>query len=177
MSGDRVQARTQRELDVTDGMTRELRECVHEFGLPIVERLMWHGVRSPGAIREIVREIWDGARQPSQRLYASTGGSVVNKLDWVLLQANCPISAKRLIRVLDDRSFTVSPSHPTAAMIDASLDALQSHGFVSKREKHRLRLMAALKAAQQELSASASLVSSGRNLADATKNPPQETGL
>jgi hypothetical protein len=173
VSGDRVQARTQRELQITDSMTRELRECVHEFGLPIVERLMWHGVTSPGAIREIVREVWDGARQPSQRLYGAAGASVVNKLDWVLIQANCPISAKRLIRVLADRSYTITPSHPTAAMINASLSALHNHGLVSKHEKHRLRLIAALKAAQKELSEGASLTGSGRSLADATQNKTQ----
>lgn len=130
-------------LDIVDRMPGDLRECVHEFGLPIVAVLTKFGVKDPKAIREIVKEIWLGPRQGGQ-----TGGAL-KTLDVIL--ARGPISFKALSRMMADCSYVIAPLTPTKAVIDASLAEVSGHNVVcSKQEKHRLRLMAALKAVQKE---------------------------
>lgn len=130
-------------LDIVDRMPGDLRECVHEFGLPIVAVLTRHGVKDPKAIREIVKEIWLGPRQGGQ-----TGGAL-KTLDVIL--ARGPISFKALSRMLADCTYVIAPLTPTKAMIDASLAEVSGHNVLcSKQDKHRLRLMAALKAASQD---------------------------
>lgn len=167
MTKGRVIERQNRELAMTDAMPAGLRECVHEYGLTIVEHLMKHGVKNPAAIRELVRVIWDGARQPAQRLYGPAGSSVINRLDWVLMQAGCPLSARALARVLNDSNYVIAPIHPTAGMIEASMDAIAGMGVLSKREKHQIRLRMAMKSAQADLWAPPAK-GSGSRLADAT---------
>jgi hypothetical protein len=120
-------------------MPADLRACVHEYGFAIVTACLKHKVSKPAAIRELVREIWTGARQPKQ-----TGGAE-STLDWLLIQNDAGISAKTLLRVLADASLVVVPANPNAAMIDASMQTVSGFNMkVTKREKHRLRLQAAI---------------------------------
>jgi len=132
-------------LEQSDGMPAPLRACVHEFGLPIIYALTKHGITSPTAIREIVREIWCGARQTGQ-----TGGAR-GTIDWLLTQAGSPLSMRTLNRVLLDNNLIITSVNPSAEMIDASMRVLSDHTIrCTKREKHQLRLQAALKAAAQK---------------------------
>jgi hypothetical protein len=141
MSRGGVALRRERSFEVVDGMTSGLRECVHEFGLPIVDACLAQGVRDPGAIRELVRAIWEGARHSGQRRPR------LGSLDWLLVQAGANISAATLDRVLRDNSHCIAPLNPTAPMIDASLAVCSNFTErVTKREKHRRRLHAALNA-------------------------------
>jgi hypothetical protein len=120
-------------------MPHQLRECVHEFGMPIITVLTKHGIDDPRHIREIVKEIWHGARQEGQR----TGA--LNTLDVLLSRG--PLSSKALMRLLADSSMTIVPMFPTRAMLDASMATVSNHDFrCTREEKHRLRLIAAIKA-------------------------------
>lgn len=138
---DTLSGRSLRALAVTDGMPPDLRQCVHEFGFAIVNACLSHGVKSPGAIRQLVHEIWEGARQPCQRrIHLGT-------VDWLLMQAGSPISAPKLFRVLAANAHAVVPIDPNPKMIAASMAEVSNFDVrCTKEEKHRRRLRAAIKA-------------------------------
>lgn len=133
--------RSARDLELTDAMSPKLRQCVHEFGFEIVRHCTMLGISDPKTITNLVREIWEGARQPRQR------ASVDSKVDWVLLQAGSAVTAATLVRVLYQNGFIIVPAEPPTMMVDASMDAVNHMGVVSKTEKHRRRLKAAHRAA------------------------------
>lgn len=141
----RAEERAQQACEFVDRMSPELRECVHEFSLSIVIACLTQGIRSPRAIRHLVKEIWAGARQPTQ----SSGA--YETLDWVLAQAGAEISARKLRRILAEYSLVIVPLSPTRKMIAASMGEVSSFTErVTKQQKHARRLSAALKAAASE---------------------------
>lgn len=146
--GTGVSKRSIREFDEMGRLSPGLRECVHEFGFAIVNSCRQVGINEPRHIRMLVREIWDGARQPMQRNGAV---GMVNRLDWLLVQGSAGVSASQLLRYLFDHGFIVVPREPTPPMVDASMDAVNHMGVVSKRQKHHNRLRAAHKAAVKHL--------------------------
>jgi hypothetical protein len=133
-------------LDETDRLPAELRECVHEYGLPIVTVLLKHGITRASTIREIVREIWAGARQTSQRRAPSS------TLDWYFTQAGVDLNTATLLRLLADQSLIIVPKNATIQMVEASMSTVSGHNLViTKRQKHKLRLDAALEAGSKHL--------------------------
>lgn len=132
-----------------ESMPSDLRECVHEYGYAIVKACLIAGVNKPGAIHQLVREIWEGARQPGQRGKLAGVPRVYNTLDWVLTQAGPDISAATLARVLANNSHTIAPLTPTREMIAASMNAINGMGLLTKRDKHQIRLRAALLVASE----------------------------
>ena len=149
-NGSAVSQRALRALEDVDNMPPGLRGCVHEFGFAIVHALRSNGISNPAQIRQLVHEIWRGARQPAQR-----GGynkqPMLGHLDWLLLQAGASIGAKTLVRVLYQNSMVIVPRDPGKIMIDASMDAVNHMGVVSKAQKHRNRLRAAIDASTKSL--------------------------
>jgi len=136
-----ISARRQRAWDDVDGMSPEWRAIVHEYGYPIVHACREAGVTEPRRVRELVRVIWDGARSDWDK--RPRGGT----LDWLLIQAGCPISAAALSQVLANENLAILPRFPTKPMIQASLDEVSGFNVrCTKWEKHRLRLTAALAA-------------------------------
>lgn len=134
-----------RALNATDNLPISLRECVHEFGFPIVEVCMKHGVTDPRHIRELVKEIWAGARQGGQR----TG--VWDTLDWILARAEGPLSSKTLLRLLADNNLALVTAEPTRAMLEASMSEVSGFNVrCTREEKHRRRLRAALRAGMEQ---------------------------
>lgn len=135
------EAKLVRSYEEVERMPRELRDCVHEYGYAIVNACLQAKVTDPRRIHQLVREIWDGARQPSQK--RKPGGTV----EWILTQAGAGISAATLIRVLDNDGLVIVPKCPSSEMIAAS--CAEVSGFterMTKQEKHRRRLTAALRA-------------------------------
>lgn len=129
-------------LEAIDRLPADLRACVHEFGWAIVNAFLGQGIRSPRTIRFLVKEIWAGARQPTQRsgAYAT--------LDWLLVQAGANISAATLQRILGEYSLAIVPVSPTRKMLNASMAEVSGfNARVTKEEKHRRRLRAAIQAA------------------------------
>lgn len=139
MSDYALSAKRHRDLDMVDNFPPDLRECVHDFGLPIVRTLVKHGICKPSHIREIVREIWNGPRQDGQR--NGTLGSV----DFALARGG--VTLPMLRRMLEENNMAIVSCEPTRAMLDASMAAVSGYNVrVSKEEKHRRRLRAALRA-------------------------------
>ena len=133
---------TLRSFEDFDRMPRGLRECVHEFGLPIVRACLQMKISEPRHIRQLVHDIWEGARQTTQRKESVARGS----LDWLLIQAGAGLSAATLLEFLARHNLAIVSTEPTAAMVYASMDAVNHMGVVSKSAKHRNRLRAAIKA-------------------------------
>lgn len=132
-------------LNTLDRMPPALRECVHEFGMPIVNICLSFGIKKPAHIRELVKEIWGGARQVGQ-----TGGAR-NTLDWILSRADGVISSKTLNRILAQHNMVIIPVEPTRAMLDASMAEVSGFNVrCTREEKHRRRLHAAAQAAMNE---------------------------
>jgi hypothetical protein len=150
MSQDRaISQKVFRANERVDAMPKELRTCVHEFGYAIVNACVEAGVTSPGRIRQLVHEIQEGGRQPMQRM---GGNTVVQQLDWLLMQAGSHNNAMRLIRFLHSHSWTLAPLQPSVSMIEASLAEVSGGNVLcTKRDKHARRLKAALTAASKSL--------------------------
>lgn len=130
-----------RSYEALEALPEHLRPLVHEYGLPIVQACLMAGVTRPNIIHQLVREIWEGARASRQNRQRS------GVLDWLLVQAGAEITSPELARALKMNNLQIVPAVPTARMINASLAEVS--GFnqrVTKTEKHRLRLAAALKA-------------------------------
>lgn len=135
-----------RALVTTDAMSPELRECVHEFGMPIVKACLEAGVSSPSRVRQLVKEIWHGAREVDQ-----TGGAL-NALDWLFIQNQGSLSVKTLLRTLYDAGYAIVPMDATRAMIDASMAEVSGFNVRCTRpEKHKRRFRVAARTGMEEL--------------------------
>lgn len=136
-------------LEITDAMPGPLRECVHEYGFAIVHAFREAGIKEPRMIRHLINEVWNGARQPAQRV-GRPNSRVLEKLDWLLIQHGSALTASTLVRLLWQNGMVIAPREPTTAMVEASIDATADMGLVSKAEKHRGRLRAATVAAARQ---------------------------
>lgn len=143
---DVLSAKALNSLDRLETLPRGLRECVHEFGFPIVDVCLSYGISKPSSIRNLVREIWAGARQERQR------GAVRDTLDWIILQNGGVPSARVLYRLLNDNNIALVPMEPTRAMLNASMEEVSGFNVrCSREEKHRRRLRAANRAEMNAL--------------------------
>lgn len=149
MSHTGATVRSLRDLELTDAMSSDLRRCVHEYGFEIVRACLHVGVEKPHQIRNLVREIWRGARQPFQRKHESGNSSAMNQLDWILMQSGSQVGAAGLVRFLYQMGFVVVPLEPTPQMVEASIDITDTLGKVTKFQKHKRRLRAAHQKALQ----------------------------
>lgn len=135
LSGKRL-----RHLDDTDGLPPGLRQCVHEFGYPIVYTLMKFGIKDPRHIREIVMQVWLGPREGGQ-----TPGAA-GALDYILAQG--PMNSAALHVLLSTSNMAIVPMIPTKAMVEASMATVRIYEpRLSKDDKHKRRLIAAIAAA------------------------------
>ncbi len=133
-----------RALETVDQMPGDLRRCVHEFGFPIVQAMLGAGVKNPAHIRNLVREVWCGARQHGQ------GGDVRQSVDVLLSQGILSIAS--LAAFLAANNFLIVTVEPTRAMLDASMAEVANFDTrVTKEEKHRRRLRAALRVGMAEM--------------------------
>lgn len=134
-----------RHMAITDNMPGSLRACVHEFGFTIVHAYIEAGVKDPAKIRHLVQTTWAGARESAQKKYRKSG--VLSTLDWLLMQSGSSITALTLWRVCFSAGWAIVPITPTNKMLDASMAEVSGFNITcTTREKHRLRLMAAIKA-------------------------------
>jgi hypothetical protein len=143
--------RTLRALEVTDAMPAELRACVHELGWAIVREFLGCGIKDPQRIRRLTHAAWAGARSVGDRTgrkgHKGHRSPILDRLDWFLIQNASPIGAETLVRLLWLSNTAIFPVSPSEAMIEASMDAVSpADGLMSKHEKHKRRLLAALRA-------------------------------
>lgn len=144
-----VTQRSVKSFATVDQMPGDLRACVHEFGFETVNACLKYGVTKPNQIRDLIREIWAGARQPSQK--KGKGSRYLDRLDWVINQAGAGISAYALVRALTDSGVAIAPAGLIPEMVEASMHAIDGMGPLNKQKKHEIRLRAALKAGRDYL--------------------------
>lgn len=149
--------RAVRALEETDMMPGPLRACVHEFGYAIVKACVDMGIKEPRHIRHIVHEIWRGARQPHQRQHLHTprserSSSMLDHLDWLMIQSGSKLGAAALLRVLWAHNLVIVPLAPSDTAVAASMEEVANFDQrVTKYEKHRRRLKAAMEAQAKKL--------------------------
>jgi hypothetical protein len=144
---DNQLARLQSQFAAIDTMPAELRQCVHEFGYAIVHHFIAAGIREPNMIRHLVKTCWDGPRSICQRKRGAH-----EKIDWLLASSGSSLTAEALFRALYANGMVLVPIEPMQVAVDASLAEVS--GFnqrVTKIEKHRLRLRAAMRATVNKL--------------------------
>jgi len=139
-------------------MPPALRLCVHEFGYTVVNACLMAGVKEPRRIRQLVHEIWNGARQGRQRRRSVSpdgerkANQVSAHLDWLLIQSGSEITAETLVRVLWQSDLVIVPREPHGVMVEASMAEISNFNeVVTKHEKHRRRLRVGLDAAARRL--------------------------
>jgi hypothetical protein len=138
--------RSVRSFDVIDNMPSNVKRCVHEYGYSIVEVLTKHGITNPRHIDEIVTRVWAGARNSNQKQNIFSGLDVLLGKD--ILTANA------LIAYLAENGMALVPICPTKAMTEASMETVSDFSLrITKEEKHKRRLMAALRAGMTEIRA------------------------
>jgi len=114
---DKIKARMAR----IDALPKDIRELIHEFGLTVVQAFLDQKVTKAYAIRHLIEQVQRGSNEPG----TGVGG----------------------VGMVSGRAMCVVPIEPTPAMIAASMATVANHDMaVSKEEKHRLRLRAAIKA-------------------------------
>lgn len=124
--------RAQKRMERVDAFPPEIRAIIHEHGLEIVQEYWNHGVRKARSIQHLIATTlaWDNAEGNPRFGFNKSPNRGTSPL------------YKKMISV---------PREPTSAMIQASLAEVS--GFdqrVTKTEKHRIRLRAALRAAEKE---------------------------
>jgi hypothetical protein len=141
--GEKIGKKRLDQIDEVDRMSPPIRACVHDFGYPIVKTFLKFGCQNPTMIREVVREILFGVRDGGQKT------SAYDALEFVLSRG--PVNVHQLLCILEENGLALVPANPTRAMLEAS-EAEVSGGTVriTKRDKHRLRLTAALRAGMAE---------------------------
>lgn len=119
-----VDAKRAARMDRLDGLPQDWRALVHEYGLSVVDALRQCGVAKAAHARHIVETVLN-EMSPLRGSFSSQGERGTMENHMVLV-----------------------PCEPTDRMIDASMATVSNFNVaVSKREKHRLRLVAALAAA------------------------------
>jgi hypothetical protein len=149
--------RVKRRMATIDAMPKELRALVHEHGLTVIQAFVDSGLTKPKAINHIIDTIHRGSTEIGLResnIIYKNNPFAESILDEILNALRAPPIAVQIINYLLRRGKVITPTEPTEKMIQASMDAVKpvSEGgeLLNKRNKHKRRLRAALKAAINE---------------------------
>lgn len=63
----RAQARIRERMRRVDAMPPALRQCVHDFGLTLVDQFVMCGVSNPRHIRHLITACWDTSQEVGKR--------------------------------------------------------------------------------------------------------------
>jgi hypothetical protein len=127
-----------------DDLPPAYRALVHEFGYSVVRAFHDSGVREPEKIRHLIRSVWLGAREPGNVQGKSIYSQPTHRTMDMLLSQGRITGMAGLISNLRSQSAVIVSVTPTDAMVRASIEATGRMGLVSKAEKHRGRLLAAI---------------------------------
>lgn len=136
-------------IELVDTWPAGLRALTHEFGFSVVHAFVIAGVTRAGTIRQLVKAVYLGAREPGNARPA--GSPPVRLLEDALVMHGAPGASRAILAYLRGNHHTVVPIEPTHHMLHASLGALDGAPLASRHTKHRMRLTAALKAADARL--------------------------
>lgn len=154
MTGVQALSQRQENQSFVDNLPPDHRLIVHEFGYPIYRALLRAGVNRPGRMRDLVLEIWAGARGSARgsKPRGFQGSENLATLDWLLIQSGSNVSAATLIAHLRRSGLAIVPIEPSKQMIEASMATVSGHSkTVTKSRKHALRLRAAMEAGMHHL--------------------------
>jgi hypothetical protein len=130
-------------LNRVDEMPPQLRACVHEFGLEIVSAFVQIGITEPRHIRHLVNVCWLGPRTTAQK----TAG-IESLINWLLVSSGSSMTAKTLVQALWRSQMVIVPVMLSENAIQASMNEVRfSDPKFTKHEKHRKRLLAAVRTA------------------------------
>ncbi len=136
---NRFDIKRQQRMAEIDRLSPALRELVHEFNWNMVKAFLDNGVRDPKKIRHLIRAVSSGAASYGSGRQFGEGASM-------------KISNETSMELSLRHDLVLSWVVPTDAMVRASMDAILPYvpgtPLLSKAEKHRIRLAAALKAAK-----------------------------
>jgi len=143
-----------RQCAVIDNMPQPLRDLVHDYGFGVVVAFIENGVNSPNVIRHLIRAV-RSVGQDNRGLASESrarGGALLAVLEPWLIQQGAGFPSRHLVQVVRDAGFTLLPRNaPSLPMVEASLAALDGRPQISKREKHLMRLQAALLAGDRAM--------------------------
>lgn len=152
---DTLSAVVYRSLETIDNMSPEMRACVHELGWEAVAIMRQYRL-NPSAMRTICYACWAAPRsarqQPPSRKGSTRSSSVLGHLDTLLSRAGASISAVMLLAFLKRNGMVIVPYQASAPMVEASMATVTVYDpTVTKAEKHKRRLDAALMASARRL--------------------------
>lgn len=117
-------ARAISRMEKIDKMPEGIRALVHEYGLGVVQAFLDIGVTKPKQIAHLIGTVQRGSNEVGDRTRSPKQTSY----------------------------YVYVPVEPTDRMIAASMETCSNLDMkVTKREKHRLRLVAAIKAQQRAI--------------------------
>jgi hypothetical protein len=121
-----------------DRLPADIRALVHEFNWTMIKPFLEAGVRDARRIRHLIRCVVQGA--------ASYNGSSLNPVKSMRLSTEATME----LALRDD--LVACEINPSDQMVQASMDAVLPYvpgtPLLTKREKHRIRLRAALQTAK-----------------------------
>jgi hypothetical protein len=132
--------------ETLDRLPPATRALVHEFGYSVVRAFDMAGVRDPKTIRVLIYAVWLGARELGNSVPHGDSPRFVKTLNSMWHQFR---NAEAMLSFLRTTSMVVVSREPTPAMVEASITETGKHGILSKEQKHRVRLRAAIKAAEK----------------------------
>ncbi len=135
-------SRVRQRMSRVDAMPADVRACVHEFGLTVVDAMLACGITQARHMRHLVATVRAGAVEIGNR---------------EMTRAQQHEQCRRMAGYLRKAGFVVVPSAPTSVMVQASIAALDDAGlagtWVARDRKHLLRLTRALDAGDREFRA------------------------
>lgn len=138
-----------------DSLPADIRALVHDFGWGVVSAYLQAGVTKAKRIRHLIETTLDGSWEiRSRRLNTQVISRAAERLNKCLSEFHLPANGQALVDSLRRNGAVIVCMQPTTAMVDASIHALHqpqyANAYVTKQEKHRIRLTAALRAAERE---------------------------
>jgi hypothetical protein len=137
---DRFQVKRINRMNEIDRLPPDIRALVHEFNWTMIKSFLDAGVRDARRIRHLIRNVMDGS--------AAYGGG--NMPDQGVPKLKLSTQTTMELALRDD--LAVCHIDPLDQVVQASMDAVLPYvpgtPLLTKREKHRIRLKAALQTAK-----------------------------
>ena len=103
-------------IEAVDNLPADVRQLVHEYGYSVVNKFFEAGVTAPPRIRELIRAVHLGAREPGNKRLG--GKDATSGLDAWLITRGATFTAHMVVRALRDHGYTVIPTGATTLMQD-----------------------------------------------------------
>lgn len=135
---ERYQVKRVNRMNEIDNLPADIRALVHEFNWTMINPFLKAGIRDARQIKHLIRCVVQGA--------ASYNGSSLNPI------ASLRLSTETTMELSLREDLVVCEINPSDQVVQASMDAVLPYvpgtPLLTKREKHRIRLRAALQTAK-----------------------------